>query len=338
MRRLQGLHHWAVLAALGLAIGAAASLGVLHAAGLTMSRHANTSGGAHNGPSVKPAMFPAAPTGRIANDPPSPSPTPPPPPKSLLDTEQIVSFYGHPLAAGLGVLGAGTTDQMLARLRQQVAAYQAINTDKTVVPAMHLIYEVAQAQTNDDGLYLYRTDDATVQQYIQLAQQNNMLLFLDLQIGRSSLANELTQVMPYLKYPFVHLAIDPEFAMPPGERPGQDIGTLDAADINTALDRIEQMQEQNQIPINKIVLVHQFQDTMLTHKDQLNWDEPRIDLVLDMDGFGDQSGKLGKYDSLITQTNVRHAGIKLFYLQDTNLLSEQQVEDLNPRPDVIIYQ
>ena len=342
MGRYSAHAYLTAIVILGLAAGAVISLSVLHVAGLTAPASATR---AVVGKRAAPSLYPAsdAPGSvTVAASPttaPTPVPTPaPPPPHSILDTEQIVSYYGHPAASGLGVLGEGTTEQMLARLRTQVAAYQAINTEKTVVPALHLIYEVAQANTNDDGFYLYRTEDATVQQYIQMARQNNMLLFLDLQIGRSNLQRELDYVMPYLKFPFVHLAIDPEFAMPPGERPGTDIGSLDALDINAALDKIETMQEQQNIPENKIVLVHQFQDSMLTNKDLLDWWEPRVDLVLDMDGFGDQSGKLGKYDSLVHQAGARHGGIKLFYKQDTNLLSEQQIEDLEPRPDIIIYQ
>ena len=334
--RFNGQLWRSALVLIGLALGAALTLSVVRVSGLDAQHRGNPASGQQP---AAPAYYPAGTAPLSSQDTPTPSPTATPaPPHSILDTEQIVSYYGHPAASGLGALGQGTPEEMLARLRAQVAVYQAINTDKTVVPALHLIYEVAQAQTNDDGYYLSRTDDATVQQFIELARQNNMLLFLDLQIGRSNLQRELDYVMPYLQIPFVHLAIDPEFAMPPGERPGDDIGSLDALDINTALDRIEAMMEQQNIPENKIVVVHQFQETMLTHKEQLNWNEPRVDLVLDMDGFGDQSGKLGRYDTLVRQAGVRHGGIKLFYKQDTNLLSEQQIEDLVPRPDVIIYQ
>jgi hypothetical protein len=339
MRRFDGHIFRTAVVLLGLAVGAALSLSVLRVTGLDAQRR---------GAPVAIVQKQAAPANYPSDTPPwnprdaaTPTPSPtatPTPPHSLFDTEQIVSYYGHPAASGLGVLGEGTTTAMLARLRAQVAAYQAINTDKTVVPALHLIYEVAQANTNDDGLYLYRTDDAIVQQYIELARQNNMLLFLDLQIGRSNLQRELDYVMPYLQLPFVHLAIDPEFAMPPGERPGEDIGSLDALDINAALDKIEAMMEQQNIPENKIVVVHQFQETMLTNKEQLDWWEPRVDLVLDMDGFGDQTGKLGRYDTLVREAGARHGGIKLFYTHDVNLLTEQQIEDLVPRPDIIIYQ
>jgi len=349
---MRGFQYWGVLVGAGLGIGAIGATGVMHVAGLdvaqktsgprpvTLAVAADIGAGASTLASTtrdaetssKPAV-----SIKVAQVEPSPSPTPaPPPPKSLFDTSQIVSYYGRP-GASIWVWGEGTDAQAIARLKKQAAAYQAVNSEKTVVPALHLVYEVAQQFTADDGLYLVRTDEAEMQRLIQLTADQGMLLFLDLQIGRSSLEAEVQNVLPYLKYPNVHLAIDPEFVTPPGQRPGLDIGTLDCLAINAQLDIIEQVTEQAQIP-NKIVIVHQFQDDMLTHKDQLRFDEPRVDTVLLMDGFGAQSGKLSKYDSLIKQAGVKYAGIKLFYKYDTNLFTEQQVEDLDPRPDIIMYQ
>ncbi len=259
------------------------------------------------------------------------------PGQSLFATAQIVSYYGHPLSPAMGVLGEGSEQEMLERLKMQAAAYQALNPDKAVIPALHLIYEVAQALTSDDGLYLYRTDDATVRHFIDLTRDQGMLLFLDLQIGRSSLKAELPYVLPYLREPHVHLAIDPEFVTPPGFRPGMFIGSLDCLQVNDAEDAIERLVEEANLP-NKIVIVHQFEDDMLINKDKLRFDEPRVDTVLDMDGFGDQSGKLSKYDTLVRQFGAKYAGIKLFYKHDTALLTPEQVEGLTPQPNVVIYQ
>lgn len=288
------------------------------------------------GDTASPAAPPAS-SDAQANAAPAAWPLPGSGPRSLLAGRQIVSFYGNPLSPAMGVLGEGTEDEMLAHLKQQAQAYQALAGDTTVVPAIHLVYEVAQRFTLDDNLYLYRTDDKTVRHFIELTRQQHMLLFLDLQIGRSELAGELLQVLPYLREPHVHLAIDPEFATLPGYRPGQFIGALDAATIDAALGTIERLAERYDLP-NKIVIVHQFQDYMLTHKEKLNFSLPRVDLVLDMDGFGDPSGKLEHYDEFVKQAGVKFGGIKLFYTHDTNLLSEAQVEALDPRPSIVIYQ
>ena len=58
----------------------------------------------------------------------------------------------------------------------------------------------------------------------------------------------------------------------------------------------------------------------------------------DMDGYGDQSGKLQNYDTFVRQSGAKYGGIKLFYTHDVGLLSEQQIENLVPQPNVIIYQ
>ncbi|HLZ71314.1 MAG TPA: hypothetical protein VKV26_15545 [Dehalococcoidia bacterium] len=325
---------WCLLVG-GFVFGLLGATGVLHVAGVSFGNRAPVAESIGAGLRVasERSATPAAP------DEPTPEPTEPPfiAGQSLFATSQIVSYYGHPLSPAMGVLGEGSEDAMLERLKMQAAEYQALTPDKAVVPALHLVYEVAQSRTSDDGLYLYRTDDATVRHYIDLTRDQHMLLFLDLQIGRSSLKDELQYVLPYLREPQVHLAIDPEFVTLPGYRPGMFIGTLDCLQVNDALETIERMVEEVNLP-NKIVIVHQFEDDMLTNKDKLRFDEPRVDTVLDMDGFGDQSGKLSMYDKLVHQFGAKYAGLKLFYKHDTGLLSPEQVEGLTPRPDVIIYQ
>jgi len=54
------------------------------------------------------------------------------------------------------------------------------------------------------------------------------------QIGRSTVKEELAPLVKYLQRPTVHLALDPEFALPPGKVPGRVIGRMDAAQVNEA--------------------------------------------------------------------------------------------------------
>jgi len=68
----------------------------------------------------------------------------PPRPKPFLDRHRIVSYYGNPLASQMGILGEYEPDEVVRRLRSQADAYQQLSADRTVVPAIHLIYAVAQ--------------------------------------------------------------------------------------------------------------------------------------------------------------------------------------------------
>ncbi len=81
----------------------------------------------------------------------------------FLDGHRVISYYGTPLAPGLGVLGQGSQQQMLAWLREQAAAYATLSADRTVIPALHMIYEIAQSEPTANGLYLNRTPDAIVE-------------------------------------------------------------------------------------------------------------------------------------------------------------------------------
>jgi hypothetical protein len=268
---------------------------------------------------------------------PTPSPTPTVvPAQSYFPAHRIVAFYGNPLSPILGVLGEGNLDQVVARLRQQAAAYAQADPTRQVTPALELIESVAQDTPTDNGLYLYDTDPAVVDQYQATATQNGMMLILDEQIGRSTPEAEVQRILPRLSAPNVGIALDPEFEMPPGEVPGTDIGSITAAQINDVQAMLEDVAVRNGLP-SKLLIVHQFQFGMIVHPEQLR-SYPHVDLVLNADGFGDRETKLEKYQALITNRPLGHAGVKLFYKYDADIWAPADVLQLNPPPDVVIYQ
>jgi len=247
-----------------------------------------------------------------------------------------VAYYGNPDSPLMGVLGEAAPSAIVARLREQAAAYAALDPSRSVVPALELVDGVAQDSPGDDGLYLYRMDDQTVDQYTEAAANSGTLLILDEQVGRSTPATETQRLLPRLVSPSVQLALDPEFTMGPGQVPGRDIGSMDAADINTVQQMLEDLAVSNGLA-SKILIVHEFQPDMITNLDQLA-SFPHVDLVLDADGYGVRSDKLKKYAGLIAARPTGHAGVKLFYKYDAGLWTPQDVLNLDPPPDVVIYQ
>jgi hypothetical protein len=269
---------------------------------------------------------------------PSPTPTPPPvpPPTSVLSSNRIISFYGHPFTPIMGVLGSGTIDQVAAQLRRQAAAYDALDPARPAKPALHLIYAVAQASAGRDGSYLYHTDDAIVREYIDFTREQDMLLFIDLQNGRNDPRQEVRNVLPYLAEPHVHLALDPEFTMTGSEVPGEDIGNLTGPQINAVQKMLQALVLEHRLP-NKMLVVHQFQDDMVVNKEAVtNFD--RVDLVFDMDGFGGADTKVEKYYRFSMPPLSDYAAIKLFYVWDVGLLSPESLLTLDPPPALVIYQ
>ena len=155
-------------------------------------------------------------------------------------------------------------------------------------------------------------------------------------MGRSTIEREIVNVAAYLAHPHVHLAPDPEFAWGPGVTPVEDIGYLTAAQIDQAQAMLEQIAVENDLH-SKILIVHQFPTGMIRNKQSIGAYE-RVELVIDMDGFGSPAAKLATYDAVITADNVRYPGVKLFYDHDRPLLSPAEVLALDPQPVVIIYQ
>ncbi len=266
-------------------------------------------------------------------------PASPPPPAPFLDTHRIVSYYGNPLTASMGILGEYPPDEVIRRLRAQAAAYQPLSSDREVVPAIHLVYAVAQAAPGADGLYLFRMDSDLVQEWIAITRDNGLLLFLDVQVGRSTIERELPLVLPYLAEPHVHLALDPEFAWGADVTPVSSVGHLTGEAINRAQELLQRYVVEQELP-GKILIVHQFRRSMIRQKDQIRPYE-QVELVIDMDGFGPPATKLDSWNSVIVADDVQRAGIKLFYKHDAErggLLSEADVMALQPAPVVIIYQ
>jgi hypothetical protein len=261
---------------------------------------------------------------------------PPPLPGAVLPARRIVSFYGNPLSPTMGILGELTPEQLFPRLRTQAAAYAAADSSRPVTPALELVAVVAQSEPGPDGLYRLRMEPELIEKVAGWAEQNDCLLILDVQVGRGNVDAEIQWLMPFLKRPNVHLALDPEFAMPSGQVPGQRIGTMDAAAVNGAVQSIAELVATDHLP-PKVLIVHRFTEEMVTNTQAIVTD-PRVQVIVVMDGFGAPSVKMRQYDELIVDQRVEHTGIKLFFHHDEPLLTPAQILQLDPAPDLVIYQ
>jgi hypothetical protein len=261
---------------------------------------------------------------------------PPPLPGSVLPDRRIVSYYGNPLASGMGVLGEQPPEKLFPRLRNQAEAYRSADKDRTVTPALELVAVVAQGQPGPDGLYRLRMEPELIERVASWADEHGFLLILDVQIGRGNVDDEVSWLVPFLKRPNVHLALDPEFAMPRNQVPGQRIGTMDASAINGAMRTLADLVETERLP-PKLLVVHRFTEEMVTAHQKIAVD-PRVQVVMVMDGFGAPATKIHQYDTLIAEQRVQYTGFKLFYRHDQPLMTPEQVLLLDPPPDLIIYQ
>ncbi len=260
---------------------------------------------------------------------------------AILPFKRIVAYYGNFYSKGMGVLGEYPTDQLLAMLASTTAEWTAADPSTPVIPAIQYIAVVAQGTAGKEGKYILRMPDDQIDHALDLANQVHGLVFLDVQVAQNTLQHELPMLEKYLKMPQVHLAIDPEFSMKYGNRPGSVIGTFDAADINYAAEYLAGLVRDNHLP-PKILVVHRFTSDMVTNYKKIT-PLPEVQIVMDMDGWGSQAKKKGTYSRVIVPEPVQFTGIKLFYKNDlkppsTGLLTTSEVLSLTPAPVYIQYQ
>lgn len=266
--------------------------------------------------------------------------TPAPLPGSILPAKRIVAFYGNPLSKRMGILGELPPDEMLAKLDKEVAAWNRADPTHPVQPALHLIVVVAQGAPGRDGKYRLRMPDTLVDKVGSWAAQKNAIVFLDVQVAKSTLQEELPRLTQFLKRPNFYLGIDPEFSMKHGEKPGTKIGTMSSADVNYAIGFLADIVKTNNLP-PKILIVHRFTRNMVTDAKSIRLD-PRVQVVLNMDGWGNPWLKFDSYRDYVEAEPVQFTGFKLFYHNDTKkgepLLTPGEVLRLTPKPLYIQYQ
>jgi hypothetical protein len=154
---------------------------------------------------------------------------------------------------------------------------------------------------------------------------------------------ELPRLLPFLSRPNVHLGLDPEFSMhydKEGLKPGAKIGTMMAADVNYAVRTLSELVAAKQLP-PKVLVVHRFTRRMVPNPSDIRLDA-RVQVVMDMDGWGPPWLKFDSYRDYIVSEPVQFAGIKLFFHNDTKkgdlLLTPLELLRLFPRPMYIQYQ
>ena len=260
---------------------------------------------------------------------------------ALLPFNRIVAYYGNLYSKQMGVLGEYPKEIMLAKLHDEVTKWEEADPDTPVVPALEYIAVTAQGSPGSDGKYRFRMPDSEIDKVLAMASSVHAIVILDIQVGLSDVQTEIPLFAKYLAMPNVHLALDPEFDMKTGKKPGTVIGTMDASDINFASNYLAKLVNEHNLP-PKILIVHRFTQNMVTNYKQIDT-PPQVQFVMDMDGWGPQAKKIGTYNAFVASEPVQFTGFKLFYKNDikeasTTLLTPAQLLKLKPRPSFIQFQ
>jgi len=142
-------------------------------------------------------------------------------PGAILPFKRIIAYYGNLYSTRMGVLGEYPKKEMFARLKAEVDKWEKADPSMKVQPALHYIAVTAQQSPGKGGTYRLRMPSKQIDSILSMAREIDAIVFLDIQVGLSSLQSEIPALEKYLMMPNVHLGIDPEFSMKGGQAPGK---------------------------------------------------------------------------------------------------------------------
>jgi hypothetical protein len=246
---------------------------------------------------------------------------------------RVVAYYGAPQSHELGALGIGSPDRAVQRLAKQAEPYA--RKTRPVMLALELLADVANRDPGIDGLYRTRQPASVIRRYLAAARRAKALLVLDIQPGHADFLTETRHLDRWLREPDVGLALDPEWHTP-GAVPGTQIGSVQAEDVNAVARHVAAIVRKYNLP-QKLFVVHQFTPNMIAGKERVKR-PPGLAMTMNVDGFGDRPNKISKYRQFTHDGTHFHRGYKLFYEEDTNLMTPRSVLALQPRPDFVVYE
>jgi len=256
---------------------------------------------------------------------------------SFLLNNDILAYYGHPGSRNMGILGRYTIEELDRMLTELAAEYETVSGGRKVRKAFYLIYGTVWPQ-GQIGIM----NEQMLMRFIEYGIKHDILIFIDHQIGRYDPIDSLRRMLPYLRYPNIHLALDPEWRT---LKPMEEIGSVTGEELNRAQQVMEDYIIENNILGERMLVIHQFNHVMIRNRATVRSDFDRVRLIHCADGFGPPHLKRDTYNFNAQATNIPIKAFKLFYNfgipgagYDNPIMTPRDVYALNPRPYIIMYQ
>jgi hypothetical protein len=258
--------------------------------------------------------------------------------REIFPHHRLVGYAGLTGAKTLGRLGTGPLDARVVELKRRANAYAH---GREILPVLEVITTVVQRSPGEDGKYRSRISDDQIETYYEAARKHEALLLLNIQPGQSEFLPEAKAYEKWLKLPSVGLALDPEWAMDPGQRPGGRYGHTTGAELNQVAGYLENLVEKYDLP-EKVMVYHQVAAIVVREESGLK-QHAGVVLIKSVDGFGPPRWKI-KTNRMVNKTTPKfvHAGFKLFFTEDREdggrLMNPKEVLALKPRPEYVMHE
>jgi hypothetical protein len=250
---------------------------------------------------------------------------------------RLVGFVGHPGSPGLGRLGVGALGDRLAELETLAAQYAG---GRTPLPVLELIATVVHSGPGADGAFRTRTPDEVIQTYLDAARADHAYLLLDIQPGLAPFIDEVRSYERWLREPDVGIALDPEWAISPGQVPGRVFGHTTGADLDGVAAYLADVVAAAHLP-EKVMVYHQLATSIVSRPEDVHV-HPGVAVVVTVDGIGTPAAKTDTWLRVNAVTPATtHRGFKLFFDEDAAkgpLMTPGQVLALTPTPVYVVYE
>jgi hypothetical protein len=251
---------------------------------------------------------------------------------------RLVGYAGVTGAPTLGRLGTGPLDQRAAEIERRAKPYAA---GREILPVVEVIATVVQGSPGRDGKYRIRLTDAQIATYHKAARKHRAVLLLNLQPGRSEFLPEAKAFEKWLKQPDVGVALDPEWAMDPGQRPGAAYGHTTGAELDAVAEYLSGLVKRYDLP-EKVMVYHQVARSVVRRESGLKAHDGVV-MIKSVDGLGHPGPKKNTYRVVNKSTpKYVHPGFKLFFTEDRRnggrLMTPQEVLGLKPRPEYVMFE
>lgn len=257
--------------------------------------------------------------------------------QSVFLNNDVFALYGKPGSNTMGILGQYSLENIEPVMDEFIKKYDAANGPRGIIPSFYIIYGTCWPE-GEIGIL----SDSVIRKYIEFARSRGWYVFLDHQIGKYTVESAVKKLLPYLEYPNVQLALDPEWRT---TKPMEEIGSVTAEELNTAQQMIQDYMIEHNIPGRRMLVVHQFKPRMILNRPAVRSDFDLVQLIHCADGFGSPMLKKNTYALNAAATNIPIKSFKLFLKPtvagagyDVPIMSPEDVFQLNPRPYLIMYQ
>ncbi|MCE1178819.1 MAG: hypothetical protein LWW86_07270 [Micrococcales bacterium] len=269
--------------------------------------------------------------------------TPTPPPelpgggRTVFPDYRLFGYSGQPGAPGQGRLGIGDLDERVVEIKQRGKNFAH---GRKIMPVLELISTVVHGSPGKDGMYRSRIPDEQIQEHLAAARRHDGMLLLNIQPGRADFLAEVKHYERYLLDPHVGLALDPEWAVKPGQVPGRVYGSTTGAELDSVSQYVATLVKRHDLP-QKVIVVHQLHRGIITGQDVMKR-RSQVAWVKSIDGIGGRGAKIDTWNAITPdQPALFHGGFKLFYEEDAQhgpLMTPGEVMALRPVPEYVLYE